>query len=183
MKVGGRTYTTPLKRVSEPVSKQSDAALFDGRGMEVTERGGTMLTSGDWSFLPAGSVREALGRSGRLDLTAVSGDVKATNAEPLSRQPGAATEDGWERSRRIALYGYPAGSRVPVGLYRLKASSEGQKAVLERQVGQVVMPASRVADFTIPQDVFRTVSVAAPQGKDTYCLSVPMVDQCVTHPV
>ncbi|GHE63639.1 hypothetical protein GCM10017778_55250 [Streptomyces vinaceus] len=184
VKAGGRTYTTPLKRVSKSVSKQSDAALFDGREMEVTERGGGMLTSGDWIFLPSGSIREALGRSGRLDLTAVSGDVKAANAEPLSRQPGAATEDGWERSRRIALYGYPAGSRVPVGLYRVKASStEGRNAVLERQVGVVAMPASRVADFTVPQDVFRTVSVAAPQGKDTYCLSVPGVDQSVTHPL
>ncbi|MFD8857263.1 hypothetical protein [Streptomyces vinaceus] len=183
VKAGGHTYTTALKRVGKSVSKQSDAALFDGREMEVTEKGSGMLTSGDWRFLPSSSVREALGRAGRLDLTAASGDVKATNAQPLSRQPGAATEDGWERSRRVALYGYPAGAHVPVGLYRVKASPEGPNAVLERQVGEVVMPASRVAGFTIPQDVFRSVSAVAPEGKDTYCLSVPVVDQCVTHPV
>ncbi|MFJ4776251.1 hypothetical protein [Streptomyces sp. NPDC088762] len=184
VKAQGRTYTTPLKRVTELTPRgQSDDSLFDGRAMEVTDTGNGLLESGDWRFLPSGPHREAIGLSGRLELTARSGDVTAANAEPLSREPGAATVEGWERSHRIAVYGYPVGARVPIGLYRIKNSSERQRAVLERQIGHVVMPRSRVADFTIPPDAFGAVSVDASPGKDAYCLSVPAVDRCVTQPV
>ncbi|MEW2135426.1 hypothetical protein AB0892_02250 [Streptomyces sp. NPDC005409] len=50
--------------------------------------------------------------------------------------------------------------------------SRREVAVLKRRVGEVVMPESRIAVFTIPEDVFRIVSAEPESGGQYYCLSV-----------
>ncbi|GGN57460.1 hypothetical protein GCM10011579_019740 [Streptomyces albiflavescens] len=180
VKAGGRTYTTPVKRVATLTAEESSQnELFNDRELEVQDIGDGLLQSGGWTFLPSDPARKAIALSGRLTLAASSGDVKTTYEVPLRWNQGAEPLDGWEHSRRMAVYGYPVGARVPIGLYRVGL----ERAVLERKVGEVVMPRSRVAVFSIPQDVFRVVSVEPPAGKDSYCLSVPEVRACVTWPV
>ncbi|MFF4551117.1 hypothetical protein [Streptomyces sp. NPDC001435] len=181
VEAGGRTYTTPVKQVaSNDAEGPSQDALFDNRAIEVKDVGDHLQQSADWTFFPSDPAREAIALSGGLTLTASSGDVTSTYEVPLHWDQGAMPLEGWEDSHEMAVYGYPAGARVPIGLYRV---GENFVAVLERQVGQVVMPPSRVSVFTIPQDVFRLVSVEPPAGKDSHCLSVPEFKDCVPRPV
>ncbi|MFI9063706.1 hypothetical protein ACIGQE_17735 [Streptomyces sp. NPDC053429] len=180
---GGQTYTTPVKPVASLEAVQADGDLFNGQPMEVEDRGGGVLQSGYWPFFPPAPARGAIARSGRLTLTARSGDARATNGVPLRVDEGAATAEDWERSRKVVVYGFPSGARVPVGLYRLVADQEGgERAVLVRRVGEVVMPGYRVGEFTVPQDVFRVVGAAPGQGGDAHCLSVAQLGECVTQP-
>ncbi|WP_314244902.1 hypothetical protein [Streptomyces sp. DSM 40907] len=177
---GGQTYTTPVVPVaSNHVQELSQNTLFDNRAIEVQVVGNHLLQSTDWTFLPSDPARTAIALSGGLTLTASSGDVTSTYEVPLHWDQGAEPLEGWEHSREMAVYGYLAGARVPIGLYRI---DENLVAVLERQIGHVVMPPSRVAVFTIPEDVLRLVSVNPPADKATHCLSVPGVEDCVTQP-
>ncbi|MFG2489108.1 hypothetical protein ACGFSI_41015 [Streptomyces virginiae] len=193
VQAGGRTYTTSVKRVAELSSAPSpqEASLFNGQAMEVADLDDDdsafeeevaalrkdVLQSGSWTFLPPDPARTAIARSGRLSVRASSGNVRAVNEVPLRWDVGAVTADNWERSHRIAVYGYPVGTRVPIGLYRTEVGpDERTTAVLERNVGQVVMPSSRAAFFTVPQDVFRVVSATAGESR---CLVVPNVADCV----
>ncbi|MGW7332144.1 hypothetical protein ACWGIU_26840 [Streptomyces sp. NPDC054840] len=65
-------------------------------------------------------------------------------------------------------------------MYRLEGAGPAERAVLARKVGHVVMPRSRVAVLTIPEDVFRLVAEAPPEGEPSYCLGVPGIDRRVT---
>lgn len=180
VEAGGRTYTTPVKQVTgNGAEEPSQNALFDERAIEVKDVGNQLLQSADWTFFPSDPARTAIALSGRLTLTASSGDVTSTYEVPLHWDRGAMTLDGWEHSHEMAVYGYPAGAHVPIGLYR---EGENRVAVLEHQVGQVVMPPSRVAVFTVPQDVFRLVSAKPSAGEDFHCLSVPQFEDCVPRP-
>ncbi|MFF4263599.1 hypothetical protein [Streptomyces virginiae] len=178
---GGRTYTTPVTSVAALSSgNPSKEELFNGRGLEVEDLGGGFLRSGHWTFLPPDPAREAVAAAGRLTLTASAGGTRATGGIPLRRTRGAETVEGWERGHRLAVFGFPAGARVPIGIYRLTRTEASARAVLVRKVGQVVMPRTGLAVLTIPQDVFRLVTEAPPQEEASYCLSVPGIDRCVT---
>ncbi|MFG2987005.1 hypothetical protein ACGFYQ_38135 [Streptomyces sp. NPDC048258] len=173
---GSRAYTTPIRPVSEFSTDGGGGDLFNGRPIEVQDLGDGVLQSGFLWFFPPEPAREAIALDGRLRLAASSGDLRTANEVPLSWEEGAgATEAEWKR-HQIAVYGYPPGTRVPIGLYRVQNDQEDtgdELAVLERPVGEVVMPESRIAVFTIPQDVFRIISVEPEWGEDYYCLSVP----------
>lgn len=181
---GGRAYTTPIRPVSEISSDGGGGDLFNGRPIEVQDLGDGVLQSGFWRFFPPDPAREVIALAGRLSLAASSGDLRTANEVPLRWEKGAgATEADWKR-HQIAVYGYPPGTRVPIGLYQVRNDQEvtGFKhAVLERPVGEVVMPKSRVAIFTVPQELFRIINVKPPQGEDYYCLSIPDVEECVTY--
>lgn len=180
VKAGGRGYTTAVKRVAKGHAKDpADNALFDDRTIDVEDVGDHLRQSAYWRFLPSDPARKAIALSGRLNMTASSGKVKSTYAIPLGWEQGATTPDGWEHSRQLVVYGYPAGAHVPIGLYRV---GDDLHAVLEREAGRVVMPRSRIAVFTIPRDVFRLVRAEPAAGRESHCLSVPQVQDCVTQP-
>ncbi|MEU5809255.1 hypothetical protein [Streptomyces sp. NPDC047718] len=171
---GGRAYTTPIRPVSEISSDGGGGDLFNGQPIEVRDLGDGILESGFLSFFPPDPAREAIALAGRLSLTASSGDLHTANEVPLIWEEGVgASEAEWKR-HQSAVYGYPPGTRVPIGLYHV-ATREGEldQAVLVRRVGEVVMRESRIAVFTIPQDVFRLISVEPESGEDYYCLDVP----------
>ncbi|MFE9637209.1 hypothetical protein [Streptomyces sp. NPDC006463] len=179
VKAGGRTYTTAVKPVAELSATPLMDDLFNGRPMEVEDVGVGLLASGEWYFLPSEPALTDIARSGRFTVAARSGTVHAESEVPLRLSRGAAIMEGWEHNPRIAVYGYTAGDRVPIGLYR-RGDGEGVRrnvAVLQREVGRVFMPPHRVAVFTVPPDVFRTVT-AQPAGPA--CLSVAELATCVT---
>ncbi len=100
---------------------------------------------------------------------------------PLRLPRGATTVEGWERNHQIAVHGYPAGARVPIGFYRPANRGDGRVvAVLEREVGRVVMPPHRVALFTVPPDVYRTINAESAGDENAPCISVADVADCVT---
>ncbi|WP_328923569.1 hypothetical protein OG429_02320 [Streptomyces sp. NBC_00190] len=182
VKAAGRTYTTAVKPVAELSATPSAMDdLFNGHPMEVEDVGGGLLQSGFWRFLPSEPALTDIARSGRFTVTARSGAVRAESEVPLRLSRGAATVEGWERNHRIAVYGYPVGARVPIGLYRPEDRADGRTvAVLQREVGRVVMPRHRVAVFTLPPDVFRTVSAEPAGDWHPACLSVAELAGCVT---
>ncbi|MEW1638170.1 hypothetical protein AB0469_29435 [Streptomyces sp. NPDC093801] len=181
IKAGGRTYTTTVKPVAElSATPSASDDLFNGRPMEVEDGGGGLLQSGFWNFLPSEPALTDLARSRRFTVAARSGTVRAESEVPLRLPRGAATMQGWERNHRIAVYGYPAGARVPIGLYHPKDREAGETMVLQRQVGRVVMPRHQVAVFTVPPDVFRTVSTDPAADGNRACLSVADLATCIT---
>ncbi|KIF07582.1 hypothetical protein PL81_01105 [Streptomyces sp. RSD-27] len=181
VEAGGRTYTTPVKPVAElSATPSATDDLFNGHPVEAEDVGGGLLQSGFWPFLPSEPALTDLARSRRFTVAARSGAVRAQSEVPLRLPRGAATMEGWERNHRIAVYGYPAGARVPIGLYLPKDGEAGGTMVLQRQVGRVVMPRHQVAVFTVPPEVFRTVSTEPAADGDRPCLSVADLATCVT---
>ncbi|MFH7595760.1 hypothetical protein WDV06_11745 [Streptomyces racemochromogenes] len=182
VKAGGRTYTTVAKPVAElSATPSATDDLFNGRPMEVEDEGGGLLQSGFWSFLPSEPALTDVARSRRFTVAARSGGVRAESEVPLRLPRGAAATEGWEHNHRIAVYGYPAGARVPIGLYLSKGQEADRTMVLRREVGRVVMPRHQVAIFTVPPDVFRAVNAEpAGDGNGDACLSVADLATCVT---
>ncbi|MDX3532994.1 hypothetical protein PV721_01110 [Streptomyces sp. MB09-01] len=181
IKAGGRTYTTTVQPVAELTAAPSAMDdLFNGRPMEVEDVGDGLLESGFWHFLPSEPALTDIARSGRFTVAARSGDVRAESEVPLRLPRGAAAVEGWERNHQLAVYGYPAGARVPIGLYRPEDRADGRVAVLQREVGRVVMPRHRVAIFTVPPDVFRTISAEPADDENPACLSVADLASCAT---
>lgn len=166
----------PIQRVWHGLLARWSLARCD---LQTGRRAQQDTLSTDWTFLPSDPARTAIALSGGLTLTASSGDVTSTYEVPLYWDWGAKLLEGWEHSREMAVYGHPAGARVPIGLYRV---GENLVAVLERQIGQVVMPRSQVAVFTVPEDVFHLVSVNPSADRATHCLSVPGAVDCVPRP-
>ncbi|MFF4648226.1 hypothetical protein [Streptomyces sp. NPDC001389] len=182
VKAGRRTFTTAVKPVAElSATPSAKDELFNGRPMEIEDIGGGLLQSASWQFLPSEPALTDIARSGQLTVAARSGAVRAESEVPLRVPQGATTVEGWERNHRIAVYGYPAGAGVPIGLYRLEDREDGRTvAVLQREVGRVVMPRHRVAVFTVPLEVFHTVSVEPTGDENPACLSVAGLATCVT---
>ncbi|THA30683.1 hypothetical protein [Streptomyces sp. A1547] len=181
VKAGGRTYTTAVKPVAEESEMQAAFdRLFNGRPMEVLDFGGGLLESGSWFFLPSEPALTDIARSGRFTVAARSGALRAESEVPLRLSRGAATMEGWERNHRIAVYGYSAGDRVPIGLYRPEIREDRPVYVLQQEVGRVVMPRHRVAVFTVPPDAFRTVTSEPSGDENAACLSIADLATCVT---
>ncbi|MEU9182601.1 hypothetical protein AB0C90_38505 [Streptomyces sp. NPDC048550] len=181
VKAGGRTYTTAVKPVAELSDTQSAMDhLFNGRPMEVLDFGGGLLESESWFFLPSEPALTDIARSGRFTVAARSGALRAESEVPLRLSRGAATMEGWERNHRIAVYGFSAGDRVPIGLYRPETREDRPVEVLQREVGRVVMPRHRVAVFTVPPDAFRTVTSEPSGDENLACLSIADLATCVT---
>ncbi|MEU1710296.1 hypothetical protein ABZ478_33885 [Streptomyces sp. NPDC005706] len=164
---------------SKDAQELSQNTLFDNRAIEVEDVGNHLMQGTDWTFLPSEPARTAIALSGGLTLTASSGEVTSTYEVPLHWDQGAQLPEDWEHSRDLVVYGYPAGTRVPIGLYRV---GQNLVAELDRQIGKVVMPPSRVAAFNMPEDVIRLVSVSSQTGNATHCLSVPELNDCLPRP-
>lgn len=155
-RTGAPTSTSPLGYEDE----RPETLFVDGAELEVytQEPGGSpvpgpsgALASRMWQFLPPAAARRALGATGRVSLTATQGALvaRAEQEVPVPDQEDyfLLREDG---SRdRLVLLGWPAGTTVPVGLYRVR----DEQASLVRRVGAVEMPAARVAVLTLPGDL------------------------------
>ncbi|WP_199896499.1 hypothetical protein [Streptomyces niger] len=175
--VGGQDHAVEVTPVpgTLPVSEGPEenappGTLFDGAALNVYGVGEESVQSRIWHFVPPDSVRERLAAAGALRITAFQGGAAASRVQTvtLPREP----ERNWLQvkgsPRHLVVYGFGRGERVPVGLYAVDQSLD---AVLVRQIGTVVMPASRVVVFTVPHDVL------ALRPKTKYCVTVPLSTQ------
>jgi hypothetical protein len=152
----------------------SPESLFDGRELVATAGDG-YLVSDEWQFVPPLPVRDDLAATGQLTVTATQGELQATTTQslvPLDSGPGQWTvysgEDG-AAPRALAIWGFDAGSRIPIGLYRA-AGDEGDYQLVE-QIGEVAIPSSGVAVFDIPPSIVANAS----SGNGEYCVAGPFL--------
>jgi hypothetical protein len=126
---------------------------------------GTM-SSRMWTFVPPPAAREALASSGEMTVTATQGSTTATEVHPISVPARRAsftvdTSDG----QMLVVHGYPEG-RLPLGLYLRDESFES--GTLVREAGTVEVPASQVATWPVPGDLFDGLEPG------DYCLLPPV---------
>ena len=153
-----QTYTTalqPANAVSAGIDQGlSRHTLFqDGSQIEVYPETPDYLHSQPWSFAPASEIRDEIATTGEVTLTArQGGETTATRtvgvvvgSEPTVGRISGPVDDG-----TLLVIGLDEGQRVPIGLYQGNTTSG---MTLVREVGTVVMPASRVAEFTPPADL------------------------------
>ena len=171
--VGGRNYQTEIRLSDDEVEGEfgivdySDRpeTLFDGVPLTAFRVSGedayrTMV----WEFVPPSAVRDTIVS---VVLTARQGELLSEVVQPVNipgEEPG---EEMLSNGRELAVWGFPAGRRVEIGLYRRDGNSDVFSLV--RRVGVITMPASSLAVFTVPEDVIRE----AGDNRD-YCLSAPV---------
>ncbi|WP_329118883.1 hypothetical protein [Streptomyces sp. NBC_01353] len=175
--VGDRSYTVPVAPESaEYPAEPADSALFDGRAVQTDDGADALRESADWIFFPPNPAREAVALDGSMTVTARAGDVRTSIEVPVHVPMGGTHFGTWEEQPDLIVHGFPAGSRVPIGLYRIENFTE---ATLERTIGTVTMPPSRIAFFTVPGEVVRMLNMEATEKLD-YCVAVPGGD-CSAH--
>lgn len=126
---------------------------------------GTMASQ-MWTFVPPPAAREALASAAKLSVTATQGSTTATEVHPIAVPATRAsfsvdTADG----QVLVMHGYPEG-RLPVGLYVRDESFES--GTLVREAGSVDVPASQVATWPVPGDLFDSLEPG------DYCLLPPV---------
>ena len=126
---------------------------------------GTMASQ-MWTFVPPPDAREALASAEKMSVTATQGSTTTTEAHPIAVPATRAsfsvdTPDG----QMLVVHGYPEG-RLPVGLYLRDESYEG--GTLVREAGSVDVPASQVATWPVPADLFDGLEPG------DYCLLPPV---------
>jgi hypothetical protein len=171
---GSRDYTTSVMPTTEKLTFQRyepAASLFEGGLLKVYAVGNEVFQSERWDFVPPDPAREDLAAARRLTIRATQDGNTSSYAQPvaLPTEP----ERFWVETgkvHRLLVYGFKPGMRVPIGLY--KGNQGIGEAKLVRRIGVVVMPQSRAAIFTVPQDV-----VAETGGKGDYCVTVPLKEQ------
>ncbi|MFJ8042237.1 hypothetical protein ACIRBX_17210 [Kitasatospora sp. NPDC096147] len=168
--VGSRTFRTGVLPRAEAVAEGEEPAeaLFGGAGLVVYGEDGAVQGSRPWRLVPPNVPREALAKAGSFQLTAQQGTLTAQHGQgvALPDHPGAdAPAAPVGTARHLVVSGYRPGEMVPVGLYRL--GDAGDRADLASRVGEVVMPVSRVAVFTLPAG-------AVPADGGAYCVAVPL---------
>jgi len=143
-------------RVYTQSADTEDGAIEGPRGSMVSQM---------WQFLPPSDAREQLAASGSLTISAEQGDVRASMRLPIQVPQERAHYDVGAVDRQLAVVGYPAGARVPIGVYR---QGSGPAVTLVKQVATVTMPASQVASLPLRQKLLRGV----PEGD--YCVMPPV---------
>ncbi len=123
------------------------------------------MVSEMWQSLPPSRVREELATAGSLTISAEQGDVRAVTRVPIPVPQTRAHYDVGAVDGQLAVVGYPAGARVPIGIYR---QGSGPRVTLVKQVASVTMPASQVAALPLRQELLSGVA----QG--TYCVMPPV---------
>jgi hypothetical protein len=148
---------TPITAVRQPV------------GDEV------LHSTGIWLFLPPAEVRDHLTLVGEVVVTAEQGaKIAAEVRQPIDV---LGPRFGWVDARKEAIFvsGFPAGSRIPVGIYEGRPP-DGLDSIVEfvRKIGVIDIPRSRVAEFALPADV-----LALRDDVDQYCVAVATVQDCL----
>ncbi|WAL93535.1 hypothetical protein [Streptomyces sp. Je 1-369] len=152
--VQGHEYSTTAVPAEGEVTFQRmepSSTLFQGGRLRLYDVGEGVQQSEMWSFVPPGTARERLALAGELTISARSGGVSATRDQLIELPPVPVCDWLDSDTRRLLVFGFEPGSRVPVGLYR--TDREGTTAVLVRKIGTVVMPRSRTAVFSVPADI------------------------------
>jgi hypothetical protein len=154
--------------------------LFDGRrfpaytevygGEPVGDGPDGLLVSETWVFVPPAPVRDELAHQGTFTISARQGGIEATTTQtvqtPSTRAYEVLKRTGTTAARRMVVLGYPAGARVPIGLYRRKGR-ESEQATLVRTLATVEVPPSRVAEVGLED-------VLADQDPGAYCVAPPV---------
>lgn len=176
--VGDHSYQTEIRMTDDEVRDDPEdfdiltrpEPIFDGVPLTASHLSGedAYRTSAVWDFFPPEEVRDSIVS---VVLTASQGELSSQVVQPVNvDEPGEKLiSDGV----KFAVWGFPVGRRVEIGLYR----NSGEFYSLVRRVGVVTMPASVITVFTIPEDVLQE----AARGNDgDYCLSAPleMATQC-----
>lgn len=159
----------------------SDTLFDDGATLSVYTQdygGGPIdgpagaLISEMWRFVPPAKARQAMVEAGSFTVTATQGDVRAEIEQPIA-EPTIQTSDvlygNGKEPPRLILLGFPAGADVPIGVYR-RSGSSAARAVLIKEIGRVVMPDSRVAEFSLSPYI-----KTSPPGY--FCVSPPVNDE------
>ncbi|MFF4104057.1 hypothetical protein [Streptomyces sp. NPDC001903] len=135
---------------------------------------------------PAGKLppARAASPSATDPLLAAQLDIMASGADAGPRPPdvgdgpnvpGMGLPEGWDTTHELLVYGYPAGTSVPIGLYQVENDSQPMPVGL---IGTVVMPPSRIATFVIPPEHFDLLRSHTDTTTLAYCLSIPAVRTC-----
>jgi hypothetical protein len=190
---GFRALTTVTPSTEEPTAESSlgydeeaPTTLFDGGGElrvytqgyggEPIEGPKSALVSEMWHFMPPADVREVLAAEGSFRLTADQGDRTAmTEVEVPVPDEQAHYDVGSGPDRQLAVLGYPAGARVPIGLYRNDQDFDSG-VMLVKQIGTVTMPDSRVATMPLRRNLLDDVPLGS------YCAIPPVTSptDCTT---
>ena len=182
-----REQTTVTPSADEPTA-QSSLGYDEERPTTLFEDGGTLpvysqgyggepiegpegvMVSEMWHFMPPPDVREVLAEEGSFTLAATQGDRSATTEVEVPVPAEQAHYDvGSGSGRLLAVLGYPAGTRVPIGLYR-NDDDLGPDVALVKQIGSVTMPRSRVATMPLGAELL----AGEPLG--SYCVIPPVAE-------
>ncbi|WP_159106633.1 hypothetical protein [Streptomyces rishiriensis] len=167
---GRHAYTTTAQPTAGKLAfsqYEPPESLFNGARLRVYDIGGGVMQSRTWDFVPQSAARESLAAAGHFTISATQGSTTASYRQSLAvpTNPERARLRG-ESKRRLVVDGFEQGYTIPIGLYRMAAGASDQ-ATLVRQLGSVVMPASRTAVFAVPQSA----------AGSTYCVTVPLAVQ------
>lgn len=169
--VGRRSYQTEIRLTNDEAESEfgfdfidRPEALFDGvplTAFRVSGEGAHRTTI--WDFVPPSEVRDTIVS---VVLTASQGELSSQVVQPVNIQE----EPGQLKigPREFAVWGFPVGRRVEIGLYRGIDRSDAFSLV--RRVGVVTMPALAITVFIVPEDVIRE----AGGNPNDYCLSAPL---------
>ncbi|MGW0532991.1 hypothetical protein [Streptomyces sp. NPDC003032] len=171
--VNGHAYPTTTVPAEGSVTFQRlepSSTLFRGGRLRLYDVGKGVQQSEMWSFVPPGAARERLADAGELTVSARSGGASATRDQAVELP--SVPDRGWLDSdtRRLLVFGFEPGSRVPVGLYRTRPG--GETAVLVRTIGTVLIPQSRTAVFPVPAGIRALADDSA-----EYRVTVPLSEQ------
>ena len=155
-------------------------AIVDGAATTaVAPTDSEYYQSPTWGFTPPSNIRDALAEAGQVTILAQQADLQASATQQL--RPDTVIGQTWIDPGELAVYGFEPGTRVPVGQYEA-AEPCGETMTLVEQIGDFVMPASRVAVFSVPQGLRdryanqSTHCVAAPFGGTVYNCQPPAHD-------
>ena len=126
------------------------------------------LTSEMWKFVPPPRARAAMAEAGSVTITATQRDATATEVHPIAvpHQRSYFTVHT-PSGELLVLHGYPAGARVPIGLYRRDDPAK-DSATRVRRLDTVRIPASQVATWPL------RLGPLADLPPGTYCVIPPI---------
>lgn len=169
---GSKQYTTDVVPAAGTfTSLLRPETLFTGTELSAYGIGNGVLQSAPWQFVPPDDARERVAAAGQLRISAVQGTLTASFTQPITLPSRRDREwlRGDDTFRRIVIYGFDPGTRLPVGLYFM--DQPYQHAILIGRIGIVTVPASRTVVFTVPDQILNE------DGGGKYCITVPLDTQ------
>jgi hypothetical protein len=174
---GHRRYMTSVRPTPGTLSDRSDGesaeSLFRQAPLRVYDTGNGLMESESWFLVPPSRPRENIAAARRLTISATQAGRTATYKQVVAVPHKPGQQWLWDdHGRRIVVYGFERGLRVPIGLYR-RVPSAFFTSKLVRKIGTVDMPGSRTAVYSVPN------SVKVPSG---YCVTAPvsmLTSRCV----
>ena len=173
VRAGETAWTTQVLFDTEATeynqAESSRETLFDGSPItSVALTDSEYFQSPTWVFVPPDDARDALTVAGEITVDAEQGDLTASATHQV--QPEAEPGQTWiDRPYELAVYGFEPGANVPIGLYQNADPGSDYNMNLVKQIGTVTMPKSRVAVFSVPQELVEPYA-----GQFTHCVAAPI---------